>query len=108
MVADRAGRQLHTVADDVVLIGQDIQRIGPVQRLHPALRHGEGVVGEVDLLLFLGPLVHGEVDDPAQAKLVLGDQLQLSPDAGAGEAGELVGFARIAGDEEDSVATFKI
>ena len=38
----------------------------PLQRLQPALRHREGVVGEIDLLLVLVPLEHREIDDPGQ------------------------------------------
>ena len=34
VVADRAGRQLHAVADDVVLIGENVERVLRLQRLH--------------------------------------------------------------------------
>jgi hypothetical protein len=44
VVPDRARRQLHTVADDVVLIGEDVERVFAFQRVHLALRHREGVV----------------------------------------------------------------
>ena len=40
----------------------------------PALRHGERIVGEVDLLVFLVPFVHREVDDPAEFEAVFVDQ----------------------------------
>ena len=49
VVADRAARQLDAVADDVVLVGLDRQRILRLQRVEPALRHRERVVAEVDL-----------------------------------------------------------
>jgi hypothetical protein len=53
VVADRARRQFDAVADDVVLEGEDIERILRLQRLETALRHREGVVAEVDLLPIL-------------------------------------------------------
>ena len=55
VVPDRARRQLHAVADDVVLPGEDIERVLRLQRFHLALGHGERVVGEVDLPGVLGP-----------------------------------------------------
>ena len=69
-------------------------------------RHRERIVGEVDLLLLLVPLVHREVDDPAELEAVLVDQPELLADLGAGGAGELDKLLRLAGDEEDRVAAF--
>src|SRR3546814_7673159 len=43
VVPDRARGQFHAVADDVVLVGQDIERILGLQRLQTALRHRERV-----------------------------------------------------------------
>ena len=80
-------------------------RLRVLERVEPALRHGERVVGEVDLLLLLVPLEHGEVDDPAELEAVLVDQFQLVPDAGARLAGEPVELRRRAGDEEHRVAS---
>ena len=51
VVPDRARAQLDAVADDVVLPGEDVERVLGLQRLQLALRHREGVVAEVDLLL---------------------------------------------------------
>ena len=48
-IAPRA--QLHAVADDVILPGEDVERVLGLQRLQPALRHREWIVAEVDLLL---------------------------------------------------------
>ena len=61
-------------------------------------------MGEVDLLLLLAPFEHGEVDDPAEAEDLFGDQVQLLPDAGARQPGELVEDRRIARDEEGRIA----
>ena len=110
MVADRAGRQLDAVADDVVLDRLDRQdrlAIGGVERQElvvRVVRHREGVVREVDLLLLLVPLVHREIDDPAEGELVLVDEPEVAADLlarGAGKGGEL---RRHAADEEDGVA----
>ena len=77
MVADRAGRQLDAVADDVVLDrlqaedGVVVLRVERQELLRLHVRHRERVVGEVDLLLLLAPFVHREVDDPAERELIL-------------------------------------
>ena len=82
VVADRARAQLHAVADDVILPGEDVERVLALQRLHLALRHREGVVAEVDLLLLLVIFEHREIDDPAEAERALLDQVELLGDAG--------------------------
>ena len=68
------------------------------------VRHRERVVREVDLLLFLVPFEHREIDDPAEIETILGDQVQLLADLGARGAGELDELLRLAGDEEHGVA----
>ncbi len=109
VVTDGAGREFRPVADDVVLDrldGEDLVAIGGIERqelLDTQVRHGERVVGEVDLLLLLVPLVHREVDDPAQLESVLVDQPQLRADPGARGTGELGGPGGLVGSEEDDV-----
>src|SRR5579859_1566464 len=103
VVPDRARRQLHAVADDVVLEGEDIERILALQRLQPALRHRERIVREVDLLVVLVILEHWEVDDPAELEALLIDQAELFAHAGAGEAGELGRLRFLASREEQPV-----
>src|SRR5205823_4678513 len=49
MVADRARTELDAVAHDVVLIGEDLQRVLGLERFDAALRHRERVVAELDL-----------------------------------------------------------
>ena len=71
MVADRARAQLHAVAHDVVLPSEDVQRIAVLQRLHPPLRHGKGVVAETDFAGLPVALVEREVDGPAKAEDIL-------------------------------------
>ena len=98
-------RQLDAVADDVVLEGLDGQRVLRVQRLQPALRHGERVVAEVDLPGLLVQLVHREVDDPAEAERVLSRPgPSSSAEPRAHRAGELRRRLGLAGDEEHRVA----
>src|SRR5579872_6016358 len=110
MVADRAGRQLHAVADDVVLNGPQRQQLFTIvgierQKLFRLdVRHRERVMGEVDLLFLLVPFEHRKVDDPAQFEPVLVDQVQLFTDLGAGEPCEFPEFVGIAGNEEGGVA----
>ena len=95
VVADGAGRQLDAVADDIVLEGRGC-RAGPwsSSAVEPALRHRERVVREVDLLLLLVPLVHREIDDPAELEPVLVDEVELLADPVARLAGELVELRR--------------
>src|SRR5262249_27582207 len=69
-----------------------------------ALRHREGVVGEVDALLLLVPFIEREVDDPAAGELVDIGELELGPDAVPRLAGELVEFRRVACGEEGRIA----
>ena len=68
------------------------------------VRHGERIVGEVDLLLVLVPLIHREIDDPAELETVLGDQAELLADPRARGAGKLGRAARLVGGEEHRVA----
>src|SRR5690606_1184893 len=104
LVTDRTGGDLVAVADGVVLVGLDGQRILVLERLEATLRHRERVVGEVDLLLVLVPLEEREVDDPAEFEAVAVDQVQLLADPGARFARELVELRGFAGDEEAGVA----
>ena len=68
VVTDGPRRQLHPVADDVVLVGFDFQGVGGLQRLEPALRHGKGVMRELDGAAVLVLLIHGKIDHPAEAE----------------------------------------
>src|SRR3546814_8604630 len=68
VVPDRARGKLHAVAHDVVLIGEDVERVFRLQRLQLALRHREGVVAEIHLLRVLVIFIHREIDDPAEAR----------------------------------------
>ena len=80
VVADRTGSELDAVADDVVLMRQDRQRVLFFERVEPALRHRERVVAEVDLAGFLVQLVHWKVGDPAELEGALLRKAELAPD----------------------------
>ena len=80
--------QLHPVAHDVVLPGEHVERVPRLQRVELALRHGEGVVGEVDAAGVRVALVHREVDDPAELEAVRVDQPQLLAHPRARQAGQ--------------------
>ena len=71
MVPDCAGGQLDAIADEVILLRRDGQRVnfapdGLVQRGCAAARHGERVVAEFQFSGLVADLVHREVDDPAE------------------------------------------
>ena len=71
VVPDRAGGQLDAVADEVILLRGDGQRVnfapdGLIQRGSAAARHGERIVAELQLTGFVADLIHREVDDPAE------------------------------------------
>src|ERR687891_836466 len=77
VVPNGAARELHPVADDVVLVGLDGQRILALQRLQAALGHREGIVAELDRPAVLVALEHREVGDPAEPERVLLEEVQL-------------------------------
>ena len=77
VIADRTRRQLDPVADDVVLISQDVQRIHCLQGFHLPLRHRKWIVTEYHSLLDFIPLVHREIYNPTELERVLLNQSQL-------------------------------
>src|SRR5207247_8209262 len=80
MIADRSRCQLDPVADDVVLVSDNVERIRPLERLEPALRHRERVVAELDLLAFLVQLVHREIGHPAELEDTIPSEAEFAPD----------------------------
>src|SRR5690606_37710905 len=104
LVTDGARSDLEPVTDRVILIGFKRQRIGAVKSFDAALRHGERVVREVDLLLFFVPFVEREVDDPAKLKPVAIDEVQLLASPCAGSACKRSELLRIACCKEAGVA----
>ena len=105
VVADRARRELDAVADDVVLVRLDGERVLGIERLKPALRHREGVVREDDLARLRVLLEEREVYDPAEAvDAVLADVVrQVVGDVGADDPREAVALVDVGGHEEERV-----
>ena len=71
VVPDRAGRELHAVADEVILVGSDGQRINFAalclqKHLQTACGHRERVMAEFQLARFVADLIHREIDNPAE------------------------------------------
>ena len=108
VVADRARAELDAVADDVVLVCLDRQRILGVESLKPALRHREGVVREDDLARLGILLEEREVDDPAEAvDIVLADVIRhVVRDVGAHQPREAVALVDVGGHEKERVGRF--
>src|SRR5262249_1733489 len=65
----------------------------------------ERVVGEVDLLLLFVPLVHGEIDDPAEREPIAVDQPEVGTHFGARKAGEPDEVSGSTSDEEHRIAS---
>ena len=106
LVANRSRCDLKPVAHQIVLERLDGQRILGVQRLHPALRHAEGVVRELDFLGVFVPFVEREIDDPREAEGAYLDEPQMFGAASACRAGQLGGlFFFTGGDEQPGVLT---
>ena len=81
-----------------------VERVLALQRLEAALRHREGIVREVDLLLVLVPFVHREIDDPAEFEHVGLADAEFIADADARRAREFGGLRLLVAGEEDGVA----
>ena len=108
VVTNSTRGQLHAVADNIVLICQNFGRVLGVQRFQTALRHGERVVGEDNLLFFLVKLKHREVVDEAEAICVLLQQIQTSAQLIAQLTCVVCCLALAVSDKEDGVSGFQI
>src|SRR6202047_1717870 len=104
VIADRPRGELDAVADDVVLVRRNLQRILLLERREAALRHRERIVTEVDLAGLLVALVHREIGNPAELEAVLGGETEFVADLEPRGAGERAERARYAGDEKHRVA----
>ena len=71
------------------------------ERFEPALRHRERIVAEDDLLGVLVPLVHRKVGDPAEAKGILLDEVELLAELGPELPRQWVGNVAPVAYEED-------
>ena len=107
MVPDRAARQLDAVADDVVLVRFDRQRILRVERLESALRHRERIVAEGHLAGFRIALVERKVGNPAELVGVRLDDVELAPEMRAQPVHGTADLAGVFGHEKDRVARLR-
>ena len=103
VVADRARRQLDAVANDVILISENIERVHGFERAHLALRHREGIVTEIDFLCVLVIFIHRKIDDPAEFEAVLVDQIEFGADACPGGSRKFGSGGFGTGGEENAV-----
>ena len=76
VVTHGAGAELNAVADEVVLVGGDGQRVYLAalrlqQHIKAAGGHGERVMAKLKLAGLLADLVHREIDDPAELVALL-------------------------------------
>ncbi len=76
MVAHRAGRKFYTVADKIILIRRNRERVnlaalGGKQCIEASRRHRERIMAEFQFSGFLSDFVHREVDNPAERILLL-------------------------------------
>ena len=81
VITDRARGDFVAVADEVVLIGENRQRVLLFERLQPALRHRKRIVRKLDGLGLLVHLVHRVIDDPGEFEDVLFDEIEKASDA---------------------------
>src|SRR5207248_655859 len=88
MVADCSRGQLDPVADDVVLVSEDLEGIQTFERVEPALRHRKRVVAELDLPGIFVPFVHRKIGHPAELEDTLPGEAELAPDPEPRGAGE--------------------
>src|SRR5271169_2250966 len=104
VIADRAGGQLDAIANDVVLMGDDIERILLFERREPALRHRERVVTELDFTGLLVQLIHWKIDDPAEFEHPVLGQAEIAPDLQPSGGGERRKLLWLAANKKDCVA----
>ena len=77
MISHCTGGKLHTVADNIILVSQDLQRILVQQCIQTSLGHGERIVGKANLLGLLIQLEHREVIHIAETICILLAEIQL-------------------------------
>ena len=104
VVANRAGGELDAVADDVVLVGENIERIFVQQRIHAALRHRKRVVAEHGRTGLLVLLEHREIHDPAELEHIRVDQFELAAQLRDHRSADLLDQLLRVGQEEQRIA----
>jgi len=106
VISDRAADQLITVAGQIILVSQHLQRIA-LKRFHSALRHRKRVVLKIDPPGFFVTLVNREIDDPGKGKPILIGQPKCITNLNPCLAGHTLERARLAAKEERRIADFQ-
>ena len=96
-------RQLDAVADDVVLQGQDVERVFVFERCKAAARHRKRVVAEPDFSGLLVALVERIVDDPAKLEDPLLSRFELVAQPFARRSGKSLRRTLFLTYEEDRI-----
>ena len=110
VVPDRPRRQLDAIADNVILKRLDREDgflIGGVEcdeSIVIEVRHRKRIVRKVDFLFVLIPLIHREIDDPAELEDVFLREAELVADLEPRRPGEFGGFFFLVASEEHRVA----
>ncbi len=104
MIPDRSTGKLNPVADNIILIGKNFQRVLLTQRLHPALRHGERIMRESDGPGLLIKFKHREIHDPAEPVHILGYQIKIPPQFRPQIPADLVHRVHHVADKEHHIA----
>ncbi len=108
MVADAARGELEAVADEVVLVGLDRQRVLVARaRRSPPCSIENGLWAKSSLFSSSLHFIEREVDDPGELEALGVDEAEIGADARPRLAGEAVEALRIAGDEEDGIAVLE-
>ena len=103
VIADGARRELNAVANDVVLMGQHLERLLGLERLKTSLGHRKRIVAEVDLAFGLVKLEHRIIDNPAKVEALLLQEIEFVADPLAGQPGQPCRLERLATGEKYAV-----
>ena len=104
VIPDCAAGELDAVADNVILIGEDVKRFLIEKRIHSPLRHGERVVAEYDLVRLLIQFKHREVHDPAEFEHIRVNEPEPVSELGPDLPADLKHLRLLIGKEEHYIA----
>ena len=104
MVAHRARQQFYAVADKIVLVSINVQRILAVQCIHSALRHRERIMRKFNSAGFFVFFIKRKIDNPAHFKRIFVNQAEFFADLVAQTAGKLVKLHALAGHKDNRIA----
>ena len=79
MIPYRPARKLNPITNNIILKRLYGQRVLPLQRRHPALRHRKRIMRKHNLLLLLIKLIHRKIHNPTKPKFSSRNQPQILP-----------------------------